>query len=237
MTSPIHNNLPGSDIYSLHFAGSNPANQNNTQSQVSLFGDDGFTFGDLIDIVNPLQHIPIINKIYQKLTGDTIAPLMQIAGGALYGGPIGAVASLVTAAIDEYAAANTNSEPVQIGVDPATVAGTYPFAQPESNPEPDQTGVNAETISNHSPVQDPDTITMGMRYGDGIYNPATANNNSHAYAQVKIDNTADLYAGLSPVENRSGALSSSWFVNKTYNGSNSIMNNKPQVDVMLGEHS
>lgn len=66
-----------------------------SESSSNLFGEDGFTFGDIIDIINPLQHIPIINNIYRNVTGDTIAPAMQVAGGALFGGPIGAVTSLV----------------------------------------------------------------------------------------------------------------------------------------------
>ncbi|MGE0485539.1 MAG: hypothetical protein AB7Q81_15450 [Gammaproteobacteria bacterium] len=55
-----------------------------------LFGEDGFTFGDLIDLVNPLQHIPVLGSYYRKWTGDAIAPALRIAGGALFGGPLGA---------------------------------------------------------------------------------------------------------------------------------------------------
>lgn len=62
----------------------------------NFFGEDGFSFSDIIDIINPLQHIPIINSFYRKITGDTIAPVMQIVGGALFGGPIGAVTSIIS---------------------------------------------------------------------------------------------------------------------------------------------
>ncbi len=68
------------------------------ETTTSIFGEDGFTFGDIIDIVNPLQHIPVVSQIYRKLSGDTIAPAMEIAGGALYGGPLGAVISIVSTA-------------------------------------------------------------------------------------------------------------------------------------------
>ena len=62
------------------------------------FGKDGFTFSTVLDIVNPLQHIPIVSTIYQKLTGDVASPGANIIGGALFGGPIGlAVASADTA--------------------------------------------------------------------------------------------------------------------------------------------
>lgn len=75
--------------------------QNNTPAPAeatSIFGEDGFTFGDIIDIINPLQHIPIVSSLYRDITGDTIAPAMKIAGGALFGGPIGAVTSMITVA-------------------------------------------------------------------------------------------------------------------------------------------
>jgi hypothetical protein len=65
------------------------------------FGKDGLTFGDLVDVINPLQHIPVVGALYRKLTGDTIDPAIKVAGGALFGGPIGAAASLVAVAIGE----------------------------------------------------------------------------------------------------------------------------------------
>jgi hypothetical protein len=53
------------------------------------FGDDGFTFGDFLDIINPLQHIPVVSSIYRRLTGDTIDNGAQLAGDCLFGGPLG----------------------------------------------------------------------------------------------------------------------------------------------------
>ena len=65
------------------------------------FGEDGFTFADFIDIINPLQHIPIVATIYRAMTGDDIDPGARVAGGALFGGPIGAVAATANAFLDE----------------------------------------------------------------------------------------------------------------------------------------
>jgi hypothetical protein len=62
---------------------------------------NSMSFGDLIDTVNPLQHIPVVSSIYRELTGDTISNQARIAGGTLYGGPIGFVASMIDSAIDE----------------------------------------------------------------------------------------------------------------------------------------
>ena len=46
------------------------------------FGEDGFTFADFIDIINPLQHIPVVATIYRAMTGDDIDPGSRVAGGA-----------------------------------------------------------------------------------------------------------------------------------------------------------
>ncbi|MEK9967540.1 MAG: hypothetical protein VW600_00295 [Ferrovibrio sp.] len=66
-----------------------------------LFGKDGFTFSDFLDIINPLQHIPIVNTVYRAITGDKIDPGSRIVGGGLFGGPIGLVVSLVSGAVEE----------------------------------------------------------------------------------------------------------------------------------------
>ena len=60
---------------------------------------EGLSFNDLIDTLNPLQHIPVISEIYRGLTGDRISPQARIAGGTLYGGPIGLAATLASMAI------------------------------------------------------------------------------------------------------------------------------------------
>jgi hypothetical protein len=56
--------------------------------------DSGFSFGDLLDIVNPLQHIPVVSTIYRHLTGDGIGVGEKIAGDTLYGGLVGFLGSV-----------------------------------------------------------------------------------------------------------------------------------------------
>jgi hypothetical protein len=65
------------------------------------FGDDGFGFDDFIDIINPLQHIPVVGTIYRAITGDKMAPAAEIAGGALFGGPLGALLSVADVAFTD----------------------------------------------------------------------------------------------------------------------------------------
>lgn len=59
------------------------------------------SFDDLIDVINPLQHLPIVSSVYRALTGDEISPHARAVGGGLYGGPVGALAAGVTMAAEE----------------------------------------------------------------------------------------------------------------------------------------
>jgi hypothetical protein len=53
-----------------------------------------FSFGDFLDIINPLQHIPLVGNLYRELTGDEISPHARILGDTLFGGPSGFLASI-----------------------------------------------------------------------------------------------------------------------------------------------
>lgn len=63
--------------------------------------EDGPTFAEFLDIINPLQHIPIVSTIYRAITGDDIGTGARVAGGMLFGGPIGALVSGITAVFEE----------------------------------------------------------------------------------------------------------------------------------------
>ena len=65
----------------------------------TLWSHGGFSFKDLLDIVNPLQHIPVVGSIYRYLTGDEESGGARIIGDSLYGGPIGFGVSVVSTAL------------------------------------------------------------------------------------------------------------------------------------------
>lgn len=58
-------------------------------------------FADLLDVINPLQHIPVVSSLYRELTGDEIKAPARVLGGFLFGGPVGLVGSVANAAIEE----------------------------------------------------------------------------------------------------------------------------------------
>lgn len=83
-----------------------------------LFGPEGFSFSAFLDIVNPLQHIPVVNSIYRAVTGDTIENGSRIIGGALFGGPIGLVASIINGIVDEETGKDIGSHALAaVGID------------------------------------------------------------------------------------------------------------------------
>ena len=65
----------------------------NQESEEKPVEDDSFGIGDVIDMINPLQHIPIVSNLYQSATGDKIGSVAMIVGGAIFGGPLGALTS------------------------------------------------------------------------------------------------------------------------------------------------
>lgn len=62
---------------------------------------DVYDFSDVIDVVNPLHHLPVVGMVYRELTGDEIHPMSQIVGGAIYGGPLGAISGTANAISQE----------------------------------------------------------------------------------------------------------------------------------------
>ena len=57
-------------------------------------------FHHLWDVVNPLQHLPVIGTIYRAITGEKLDAVEKIAGDTLYGGLWGAVSSIADVAFE-----------------------------------------------------------------------------------------------------------------------------------------
>lgn len=77
----------------------------------AIWGKDGFTFDDFLDIINPLQHIPVVSSFYREITGDSIAPGPRVLGAALFsGGPIGAAVSAAAALVDVVMESETGKD-------------------------------------------------------------------------------------------------------------------------------
>jgi hypothetical protein len=67
----------------------------------TLWSHGSFGFKDLLDIVNPLQHLPVVGSIYRYLTGDEPSGGARIIGDTIFGGPIGFGVGVVGAALTD----------------------------------------------------------------------------------------------------------------------------------------
>ena len=66
-------------------------------------------FKDVLDVINPLQHIPIVSTIYRNVSGDTIDDIPKFLGSALFSGPAGLISALGTTIIEAQINLKKNS--------------------------------------------------------------------------------------------------------------------------------
>ncbi len=148
-----------------------------------LFGPEGFTFSSFLDIINPLQHIPVVNTVYRAVTGDTIENGPRLIGGALFGGPLGLVASVVNGIIDEETGKDIGSHALAaigiddgLGRDPAVGlaqngAPSAPQALATAAQQPLAASLSTEAVPQPQNVV---ALNAGARLRDSMPNPREA---------------------------------------------------------------
>lgn len=57
-------------------------------------------FGDVLEAINPLQHLPVIGSIYRSVTGSTIEPAARVIGGFLFGGLFGGASAVANSIVE-----------------------------------------------------------------------------------------------------------------------------------------
>ena len=134
-----------------------------------FLGKDGFGFFDFLDIINPLQHIPIVSSIYRKITGDEISPAARLIGGGLFGGPIGFAAAVASVAVEEPSGTDIGSHVVaafsggdgDVEPPPVSVAAASPLAAGAAS------GIDAP--SGPGPTADPFGAGLAGAAGNGLF--------------------------------------------------------------------
>jgi hypothetical protein len=99
----------------------------------SLWEKESFGFGDFIDIINPLHHIPIVATIYRNLSGDQIGAAPRIIGGAMWGRVAGFVAGVVNAVVEWWSGKDIGDH-IYTAVfgDPKKIDGATAIAQKQA---------------------------------------------------------------------------------------------------------
>ena len=166
----------------------------------NLFGADGFTFKDLLDVINPLQQLPIVGTIYRHLTGDHISPFSRVLGGFLIGGPIGAAASAVNAVVEQASGKDV---------------GEQVLAAFQGNSAADS--VAGQVAAAASPTAAGETaVAQTVRPGGWIINAAYGNRGSAVAAQVVALQDAVESPSASPVPTAPRPRPGGWMINAAY---------------------
>jgi hypothetical protein len=113
--------------------------------------DGSFGFHDILDAINPLQHIPVISSIYRWATGDEPGNVARFVGDALFTGPYGAASSLFSIAFRE----ETGKDPGEMML--SLVTGSDPGGDAPPN-APAGTAVAANTDATAAPASKTDAI-------------------------------------------------------------------------------
>lgn len=149
------------------------------QQHLTMFAEETPSFWDVLDVINPLQHIPIVNDIYQQLTGDKIGVGARLMGGTLFGGPIGLIASALDCMVEESTGKDTGGHMLALFRDDKPAApGDAPATQvaaAEAQPQQPAAQVNVGTpvIVPQSEGARPASNgrTMSFSLGDGEQPP------------------------------------------------------------------
>ncbi|HEY2988429.1 MAG TPA: hypothetical protein VGL11_11930 [Candidatus Binatia bacterium] len=80
-----------------------------TKEPIKWWSGDSFSLKDLWDMINPLQHLPIISTLYRAFTGEGIGGVARIVGGAIYG-RVGGIAGMVSSVANAVFGAFTGKD-------------------------------------------------------------------------------------------------------------------------------
>jgi hypothetical protein len=117
--------------------------------QKETLGDTNqpLSFKQLVDVFNPLQHIPVIGHLYRAATGDEPSREARIVGGALFGGPLGfAIAGISAFAAQERGSSNTTERSIAANEPPPQTNQAEIAAAIEEHKQQDDSIISARML-------------------------------------------------------------------------------------------
>jgi hypothetical protein len=127
--------------------------------------DGEFSFRDVLDTINPLQHIPVINVIYRWLTGDSnMGNIPRIVGDTLFGGPVGLLGGVVNVAIKEETGRDIGAHAFALldGDAPPATAVAAAESPADAKPDPEQAPAALRADAATTPANDPPSPQVRM---------------------------------------------------------------------------
>ncbi len=110
-----------------------------------FFGPDGKPgWHDLVDLINPLQHIPLVNVIYRRLTGDNINGAAELLGAIPFG-PLSTLSAIANLAVRDASGRDIGSNVIAMitGEDGKSGDSTKDLAARDATPDADPSQVSA----------------------------------------------------------------------------------------------
>ena len=133
--------------------------------EAHLWEKGDFSFGDILDAINPLQHLPVISTLYRAITGDEIGTAPRLIGDLLFGGPIGFMTGVISVGIKDQTGKDPGEQVLAMLEAPfASDASAAPMvaAAPPAAPET-QLAENAK--ASPAPVSEPPATTPAGKLG------------------------------------------------------------------------
>jgi hypothetical protein len=126
-----------------------------TETQASakptgFFSEEGPSFRDVLDAINPLNHIPIVSSLFEEAAGHQASTAARLAGGTLLGGPIGFIASLASVIFESETGASP-AETLYAAVTGDSLAGA-PTQVAQAEPAPDSAATQTAQAAPVTPV-------------------------------------------------------------------------------------
>lgn len=130
-----------------------PTEPGPAQTGEGFWGDDGFTFHDLLDIVNPLQHLPVVNMLYRNLSGDEIGPGPRVLGGMLFGGMGGGLVAALDSGVEAETGKTMGGQLLSAVAQPFVGTNETPASTAPQTPVPQAPGAAALSAAEQSDAE------------------------------------------------------------------------------------
>jgi hypothetical protein len=123
-------------------------------SHSHFWAGKSFSFHDLLDAINPLQHLPVIGTLYRHFTGDQMGNVAEVVGDGIYGGVLGLASGVLNVAVKEITGKDIGENLISMvtGDDPPTGTSTVP---PTAAAPPQESAPVANPAPTAKPTSDP----------------------------------------------------------------------------------
>lgn len=153
---------------------------------------------DVLDVVNPLQHLPVVGTVYRAITGDKMGDVEKVAGDTLYGGPLGLVSSLADVAFEKITGKSFEDTAMGwVGLGGGDTKTVEAATTPAMKPLPSRTTEAAAITPVIAPVVRPATAQQASATAAPVQLPGQSNDaNTQALMAAMNQNGVDSDLGM-----------------------------------------